>query len=279
MILRWDHNNAHLLLVLSHPSAVVLEETQMRRVCSLPSQPSMSVVLHFFFLYLLSTVQPDDLEILMKLKAAFQKSNTIVFDSWTAHNQPYNFTRVSCNSDCSVTSIELGNRNLVGVIPLDSLCQLPYLQKLGLGSNFIYGTIIDVLRKCSKLRYLDLGFNSFSATISSIRLHSRGGFEAGEVVLALELYHNQLTGKIPPGFGNLTGLTYFDASINLLEGDLTELRFLTRLVCLQLYGNQFSGGVPEEFGDLRNLVKLTLSMNQLRGYWQTSTSSMYLITT
>ncbi|XP_043713525.1 receptor-like protein kinase 7 [Telopea speciosissima] len=309
----------------------------------------------FILLSVFSVVQSNDLDILMKFKAAFPKSNTVVFDSWTTTNNPCNFTGVSCNSQGSVTGIELGNKSLVGVIPVDSLCQLPFLQKLGLGSNFVYGTITDALRNCSSLRYLDLGFNSFSGSVPDlssltqlellslnasgfsgpfpwsslanmtnlaflslgdnvfdrapfpvkvlkleklywlylsncslegtipvgignltrlIDLELSDNFLTGEIPVdigklsnlwQLELYDNQLTGKFPPGFGNLTALNYFDASNNLLEGDLSELRFLTNLMSLQLYENQFSGGVPEEFGNFKELVNLSLYTNQLTG--------------
>ncbi|KAE8654385.1 hypothetical protein F3Y22_tig00117048pilonHSYRG00151 [Hibiscus syriacus] len=42
----------------------------------------------------------------------------------------------------------------------------------------------------------------------------------------IDLGNNSLYGKFPVGFGNLTSLVKFDASMNMLPGDLSELRSL-----------------------------------------------------
>ncbi|OWM80578.1 receptor-like protein kinase 7 [Punica granatum] len=81
----------------------------------------------------------------------------------------------------------------------------------------------------------------------------------------LELYGNGLTGKIPVGFGNLTKLEYFDASMNSLEGDLSELRSLENLISLQLFMNNFSGEVPQELGEFKKLTNVSLYQNRLTG--------------
>jgi hypothetical protein len=60
----------------------------------------------------------------------------------------------------------------------------------------------------------------------------------------LELYNNSFMGKLPASFRNLKKLENFDASENLLVGDLSELRFSTNLVSLQLYKNNLTGLLP-----------------------------------
>ncbi|KAF7115075.1 hypothetical protein RHSIM_RhsimUnG0068600 [Rhododendron simsii] len=79
------------------------------------------------------------------------------------------------------------------------------------------------------------------------------------------MYNSSLVGKFPPGFGNLTSLENFDASINYLHGDFSELRSLSNLVTLQLVENKFSGKVPAEFGEFKKLVVLSLYTNELTG--------------
>lgn len=127
----------------------------------------------------------------------------------------------------------LTNMSLEGQIP-EGIGNLTQLGNLELSDNYMYGEIPAGIGKLSKLRQL-------------------------------ELYDNRFSGKFPKGFGNLTSLEMFDASNNTLEGDLSELRFLTKLSSLQLFENQFSGEVPQEFGEFRYLEGLSLYTNNLSG--------------
>ena len=311
----------------------------------------------FCFFSLLSGIQSDDLQILMKLKSTLQAPNTNVFNSWESSNSMCkDFAGITCNSGGSVTEIELSNQNLTGVVPLDSICQLQSLEKLSLGFNQFNGPIMADLKKCVKLKYLDLGNNIFSgssipdiSTLGQLQylylnnsgfsgtfpwksLHSVTGLielsvgdnffepfqfpdevlqltnvtvlylshcnvqgtiptgignlkqltsvelsdnnmtgeipaEIGNLVnlWRLELYNNSFNGKLPVGLRNLTKLQQFDASRNYLEGDLSELKFLTNVVSLQLFENSLSGQVPAEFGEFKNLVNLSLYRNRFTG--------------
>ncbi|XP_050264299.1 receptor-like protein kinase 7 [Quercus robur] len=316
---------------------------------------------HFYFLFcffsLLSGIQSDDLQILMKLKSTLQTPNTNVFNSWESSNSMCkDFAGITCNSGGSVTEIELSNKNLTGVVPLDSICQLQSLEKLSLGFNRFNGPIMADLKKCVKLKYLDLGNNffsgssipdistlgqlqylhlnnsSFSGTFPWKSLHNVTGLielsvgdnffepfqfpdevlqltnltvlylshcnmqgtiptgignlkqltsmelsdnnmtgkipaEIGNLVnlWRLEIYNNSFNGKLPVGLRNLAKLQQFDASRNYLEGDLSELKFLTNMVSLQLFENSLSGQVPAEFGEFKSLVNLSLYRNSFTG--------------
>ncbi|OAY23126.1 receptor-like protein kinase 7 [Manihot esculenta] len=309
------------------------------------------------FLCLFSAIisQSDQLQILLNLKTALQKSNTNVFDSWDSSRFICNFTGITCNSGNSVTEIQLSNQNLAGVVPFDSICKLQSLEKLSFGFNSLSGRVTEDLNKCTNLKYLDLGNNPFTGPfpeISSLNqlqylFLNQSGFSGvfpwkslenitGLVTLSLgdntfdptpfpteifkltklnwlylsncsiggtipsdignlselvslelsdsnitgeipsqigmlknlwqlELYNNSLTGKLPVEFGNLTKLEKFDASMNYLEGGLSELRFLTNLVTLQLFDNELSGEIPVEFGQFKKLVNLSLYGNMLTG--------------
>ncbi|KAJ9186888.1 hypothetical protein P3X46_002413 [Hevea brasiliensis] len=319
------------------------------------STASFSLLLCFLCFFSSLNSQSDELQVLLNVKTAFQKSNTNVFNSWVSSNSICNFAGITCNSGNSVTEIELSYQNLVGVVPLDSICKLPSLEKLSLGFNSLSGSISDDLNKCTNLRYLDLGNNLFSGhfpefsslsqlqhlflnltglsgvfpwkslenitglvTLSLgdnpfyptpfpleivkltklnwlylsncsiggtipqdignlselINLELSDNNMSGEIpsqigllknLWQLELYKNSLTGKLPVEIGNLTKLEKFDASMNYLEGGLSELRFLTNLVTLQLFENELSGEIPMEFGQFKKLVNLSLYGNKLTG--------------
>lgn len=308
-------------------------------------------------LSVVSVSQADELQLLLKLKSALATpSTTGVFSSWRVGNDKCNFTGIVCNSDGFVTEINLSQMGLVGTLPFDSICSLGSLEKIDLGENRFYGKVVDDLRNCTRLKYFNLGFNSFSGTVPDLSTLSRleflnlnnSGFSgifpwkslenmtnlgflslgdnffdvtspfpmeaikleklywlylancsirgqipegignltllenlelsdnelSGEIprgiarlgrLQQLELYDNFLTGKLPLGFGNLTSLVNFDASHNRLEGDLSEIRFLTSLASLQLFENQLTGEIPEELGEFKNLTELSLYSNRLTG--------------
>ncbi|XP_077216494.1 receptor-like protein kinase 7 [Tasmannia lanceolata] len=297
----------------------------------------------------------NELHILLQLKSALETSNSSAFETWRSDSSPCNFTGITCISAQSVIGIDLNGRGLAGIIPLDSICKLPSLQKLAIGLNSLYGNVSGDLKNCNQLQYLDLASNRLTGTVPDLsnltglkilnlsangfsgffpwnslrnltdlldlRLgdnpfekssfpnevfnlrklywlylsncslqgeipqgignltelvnlelssnHLTGEIPSGITKLLkltqVELYENYLVGKFPIGFGNLSNLEYFDASSNSLEGDLQELRFLTKLVSLQLFNNTFSGEIPMEFGNFRSLVNLSLYSNRFSG--------------
>lgn len=132
-------------------------------VASMSRPPLYSFYLLFCFFSLLSAIQSDDLEILMKLKSTvLQTSNTSAFNSWESSNSMCDFTGITSNSQGSVTKIKLSHQNLTGVLPLDFICQLQSLEKLSLGFNHLNGPIMDDLKNCVKLQYLNLSNNFFT---------------------------------------------------------------------------------------------------------------------
>ena len=89
--------------------------------------------------------------------------------------------------------------------------------------------------------------------------------ESGRVI-ELDLWHNDLSGTIPPELGNLTALTYLRLSGNDLSGTVPpELGNLTALTSFSLSSNDLSGAVPPELGNLTALTNLYLGWNQLSG--------------
>ncbi|XP_020212463.1 receptor-like protein kinase 7 [Cajanus cajan] len=81
----------------------------------------------------------------------------------------------------------------------------------------------------------------------------------------LEFFNNSFTGKIPTGLRNLTRLENLDGSMNKLEGDLSELKYLTNIVSLQFFENNLSGQIPIEIGEFKRLTAFSLYRNRLTG--------------
>ncbi|CDY37095.1 BnaAnng04540D [Brassica napus] len=77
---------------------------------------------------------------------------------------------------------------------------------------------------------------------------------------------NRFSGTIPPQFGNLTKLIYFDLSINQLTGEIPpELGKLRNLETLHLVENQLNGSIPSEIGLLTSVREIALYDNILSG--------------
>ncbi|XVF39711.1 hypothetical protein PTKIN_Ptkin01aG0055000 [Pterospermum kingtungense] len=229
-------------------------------------------------------VQSDEIQTLLNLKYALNKSNTNVFDSWEAANSVCRFSGITCNAEGSVKQIELSNQKLTGVVPLDSICQLQSLDKLSLGFNLLYGPISGNLSGCVKLQYLDLGNNQFSGSFPDISALSElqylflngSGFSGSfpwkslgnmTKLSVLSLGDNPFdTTKFPDQILNLKNLTWLYLANCSMEGQIPPgIGDLTELIELELQFNSLSGEIPKEIGKLHNLWQLELYSNELTG--------------
>jgi hypothetical protein len=91
--------------------------------------------------------------------------------------------------------------------------------------------------------------------------------DAGETtVVQLVLSDNGLSGSIPAGLDNLSGLQVLNLSFNQLTGGIPpELSQLSTLQMLDLGWNELSGPIPPQLGNLVNLQYLLLQSNKLSG--------------
>ncbi|XP_054794300.1 BRASSINOSTEROID INSENSITIVE 1-associated receptor kinase 1-like isoform X1 [Prosopis cineraria] len=136
-----------------------------------------------------------------------------VLQSWdpTLIN-PCTWFHVSCNSNNSVTHVDLENANLSGPL-VPQLGQLSNLQYLELHDNSISGTIPEELGNLTNLISLDLSSNKLSGPIP----YSFGNLQKLRLLL---LNNNNLSGNIPMSLTTVTTLQILDLSSNNLTGDI-----------------------------------------------------------
>ncbi|KAK4271229.1 hypothetical protein QN277_019952 [Acacia crassicarpa] len=137
-----------------------------------------------------------------------------VLQSWDATLvNPCTWFHVTCNSDNSVTRVDLGNANLSGQL-VAQLGQLPNLQYLELYSNKITGKIPDEFGNLTNL-------------------------------VSLDLYTNRISGSIPKTFGNLQKLRFLRLNNNTLSGAIPiTLTTVNSLQVLDLSANKLQGEIP-----------------------------------
>ncbi|XP_059648091.1 BRASSINOSTEROID INSENSITIVE 1-associated receptor kinase 1 [Cornus florida] len=166
------------------------------------------------------------------LKTTLADPNNVL-QSWdpTLVN-PCTWFHVTCNSDNSVTRVDLGNANLSGqLVPqLGQLLNLQYLElysnnisgkvpselgnltnlvSLDLYLNKLDGFIPDTLGKLQKLRFLRLNNNTLKGTIPM-------SLTTIQSLQVLDLSNNKLTGQIPVN-GSFSAFTPISFNNNLLE--------------------------------------------------------------
>ncbi|KAG8368706.1 hypothetical protein BUALT_Bualt15G0073500 [Buddleja alternifolia] len=134
-----------------------------------------------------------------------------VLQSWdpTLVN-PCTWFHVTCNSDNSVTRVDLGNANLSGQL-VPQLGLLPNLQYLELYSNNISGRVPNELGNLTNLVSLDLYLNSLSGPIPD----TLGRLQR---LRFLRLNNNSLSGQIPSSLTTVFTLQVLDLSNNHLTG-------------------------------------------------------------
>ncbi|KAL0872676.1 hypothetical protein Bca101_022381 [Brassica carinata] len=136
-----------------------------------------------------------------------------VLQSWDATLvTPCTWFHVTCDSDNSVTRVDLGNANLSGQL-VAQLGQLPNLQYLELYSNNITGPIPEQLGNLTELVSLDLYLNNLSGPIPS----TLGRLQK---LRFLRLNNNSLSGEIPRSLTAVSTLQVLDLSNTRLTGDI-----------------------------------------------------------
>ncbi|XP_062177462.1 BRASSINOSTEROID INSENSITIVE 1-associated receptor kinase 1-like [Alnus glutinosa] len=166
------------------------------------------------------------------LKTSLADPNNVL-QSWdpTLVN-PCTWFHVTCDSDNSVTRVDLGNANLSGQL-VPQLGQLTNLQYLELYSNGINGRVPEELGNLTNL-------------------------------VSLDLYLNNLTGHIPTTLGRLSKLRFLRLNNNSLSGEIpVVLTTVNSLQVLDLSNNRLTGDIPTN-GSFSLFTPISFSNNLLK---------------
>ncbi|KAK3423806.1 hypothetical protein EUGRSUZ_F00571 [Eucalyptus grandis] len=161
-----------------------------------------------------------------------------------------------------------------GEIP-SSICQLSSLLRLTLHHNNLSGTVPPCFGNITNLDYLALSSNKLQGPLSipspSTRyFYAKNNGFTGEIpssicqlisLLKLALSWNNLSGTVPPCFGNITNLDYLGLSHNKLQGPPSIPSPSTHYFYAK--SNGFTGEIPSSICQLSSLLSLDLSNNSL----------------
>ncbi|KAL1534315.1 BRASSINOSTEROID INSENSITIVE 1-associated receptor kinase 1 [Salvia divinorum] len=155
----------------------------------------------------------SDGDALNALKSNLEDPNNVL-QSWDSSlANPCTWFHVTCDSENSVTRVDLGNANLSGELA-------PQLGQL------------------SKLQYLELYSNNISGRIPS---------DLGNLtdLVSLDLYLNNLSGPVPGSLGKLQKLRFLRLNNNTLSGEIPiSLTTVFTLQVLDLSNNKLTGKIP-----------------------------------
>ncbi|KAE8009130.1 hypothetical protein FH972_005583 [Carpinus fangiana] len=170
------------------------------------------------------------------LKTGLADPNNVL-QSWdpTLVN-PCTWFHVTCDSDNSVTRVDLGNANLSGQL-VPQLGQLTNLQYLELYSNEISGRVPEELGNLTNLVSLDLYLNNLTGHIpTTLGRLSKLRF--------LRLNNNSLLGGIPMNLTNVNSLQVLDLSNNNLTGTVPTNGSFSLFTPISFKNNPFLNTTP-----------------------------------
>nr|XP_027077211.1 brassinosteroid LRR receptor kinase-like [Coffea arabica] len=201
-----------------------------------------------------------DSQQLLSFKASLP--NPTQLSDWLPANSPCNFTRVSCNKNSRVSSIDLSDLPL-GIdfsLVSSSMIALQSLELLVLRNTSLTGALTSLVRsQCSAfLSSVDLSENSISGPVSDIL-----SFEVCSSIVSLNLSKNSLDPPMKEDKASSFGVQELDLSFNNISGQYVVPWLLSNqfpgLQHLSLKGNRVVGDFPAL--NLKNLSYLDLSMN------------------
>ncbi|KAG6522146.1 hypothetical protein ZIOFF_019283 [Zingiber officinale] len=172
---------------------------------------------------------------------------------------PLTIAGITCDSDDSVSEIDLTDIGISGEIRFDIVCWLPSLIPLSPGSNELSDDIPDALHSCTSLRRLDLAFGSLRGVVPEMTTL---------VELQINFTSYYFTGAFP--WSSLAGLTELEV-LSVGDNSFDPNPFpdvvlnLTKLNWLYLSNCNIHGQIPPAIGNLTKLINIEIADRFLTG--------------
>jgi len=175
-------------------------------------------------------------------------------DGWTTDTDICNWYGVSCDSNGSVTALDLSENNLEGSVPT-TVFRLSALTELDLQSNDITFSFDEI----------DQAVSLTTLYLSLTGLESIDGIGRAKNLKVLHSTNNKLS-TIPYDLYDVTSLEKVYLNYNNIGGRLSgSIKKLSNLEELYLMHNQLTGQIPSGIGGLNNIRVLGLSENNFEG--------------
>ena len=187
---------------------------------------------------------------------------------------------VVCNVEkCNITSLDLGEYDLRGPIPIE-ISTLLSLTRLVLTGNGLTGLFPPQLSSLVNLTYLSVSYNELSGTLPTtlgklvyidISFNKFWGTLPVDYAVYPYLEHvmvtsNKFTGTIPSSICSLSSVTKLNLGSNPTHGHIPEcMGFMSILRTLDISDTSTSGSIPSTLGMGQSLADLTLDRTRLQG--------------
>ncbi|XP_020214421.1 MDIS1-interacting receptor like kinase 2-like [Cajanus cajan] len=207
-------------------------------------------------------------EALLKWKQSLP--NQPILDSWVMNSttSPCSWRGITCDSQGTVTIINLAYTGLTGTLQNLNFSFFPNLLRLDLKENNLTGPIPQNIGVLSNLQFLDLSSNYLNG---SLPLSIANLTQVHE----LDVSRNDITGILDPRLfpdgsdspkSGLIGIRNLLFQDTLLGGTIpNEIGNIRNLTLLALDGNNFYGPIPPSLGNCTHLSILRMPENQLTG--------------
>ncbi|KAL0755982.1 hypothetical protein Bca101_093650 [Brassica carinata] len=178
-----------------------------------------------------------------------------------------NWTGITCfershdDGHFHVRELQLMRLNLSGELAPE-VGQLSYLEILNVMWNNITGRIPLEIGKISSLKLLFISGMVLKKALVSLFMWSHKSAS----IDSLQVDENNITGSVPPAFGNMTSIKHLHLNNNTLTGEIpVELSKLNNLAHLILDNNNLTGSLPQELARLPSFTILQMDNNNFDG--------------
>ena len=236
-----------------------------------------------FFLLLLPSglATREEGEALLNWKNSLSPSSFLESWSSTNLNNLCNWTGITCNSEASVSEINLSQKQLQGTLAEFRFNLLPSLKTFTISRNNFTGPIPSDIGNSTELQYVDFSFNFLNGFIpyqvshlqrlraldlSYNLLEAPNWSEFLPIPSLTKLYlrSNNLASKFPGFISSCQSLTYLDLSHNFITGDLAQESVFNKMINLESFSirnNSIQGPFSPSIFSLVKLRFLDLSRN------------------